>query len=516
MQFAYDRSRTRERVKNRLGVIFKGNEVLGGSTKMQYFMFRRPELHLLDEYLTGTQYDHLPLYVEKHSVLDERKRQPKHIFPLPEIASSIVNGLLTSDDSRLRLTLEDTDKNKKFNDAIDEIKLWPYFNNLIPSLMCNGSAFLKIYSSPMGKIRMRFYNSKSCWPIFNEEGGLSNILIRYIFDTGTVDDKGDRIFKWSQHSLGPEVDVEYDNPTFNPALNDPPEFKIVNRIEHNLGFVQGVWLTTTIFNNENVPDGESYIADSLSFLDSLNYRLSKEDGSIFYNILPFLQAFGMDSKDLKHQYKEETQFGFKILATGRPPDKAGVNFVESSLNGLQLAEAFDLRMLQMLQYILKTVLLDPEKIASHAQSAKAMEALHKPVIQYIKKIRPQIKNGICEALYVVEQLVSSRKGSDLGIELGDTEKAEKKWGEIFGDTPQDIAQKVGYSTTAVSGKILSRRSALKHVAPNFGVEDVDEEEAQIEKETKQEFEDQRLFDEMTQPPTQPKPKPTGEKTSVKA
>ena len=513
MQFAYDRSRTRERVKNRLGVIFKGNKLLGGSAEMQYFMFRKPELHLLDEYLYGTQYDHLPMYMETHSVLDERKRQPKLIFPLPEIACSIINGLLTSKDSRLRFTLEDIEKNKKFNNAIDDIKLWAYLNNLLPSLMCNGSAFLKIYASPKGKVRMHFYNSKSCWPIFDEEGDLDSITIRYIFDTGDVDKNGDRIFKWSQHRLSKDVDIEYDNPLFQPELNAPPVFKEANKIEHKLGFVQGVWLTTTIFNNDNVPDGESYIADSLSFLDSMNYRLSKEDGSIFYNILPFLQAFGMDQQDIKKEYKEETQFGFKILSTGRPPDKAGVNFVESALNGLQLAEAFDLRMLQMLQYILKTVLLDPEKIASHAQSAKAMEALHKPVIQYIKKIRPQIQSGICDALYVVEGLVKSEKVKNIEIAVGDTLNAEKKWGEIFGDTPQDIAQKVGYSATAVGGKILSRKSAIKHIAPNFGVEDVEEEERQIQTETEQEFEDQKLFSEMG-PTTQTKT--TGVKTSGKA
>ena len=516
-KFFYDRSRTKERVRNRLGTILKGGSEFGSSEKMQYFLFRRPELHILDDYLHNRQYNHLEKWVENCNESDDRSTQPKVIFPYPRIATGLLDGLLTSENSRLMFSFEDQKKQQIMKKVVDDVKLWPYFSHLIPSLLCNGSAFLKIFSVSGRKIIIKLYNSKSCWPVFDADGELESVVIRYVFDSGKINEKGEKIYLWSQQSLSKNTDVLYDNPEFSPSLTEPPKFTVVQKIDHNLGFVQGVWLTTTIFDNPSIPDGESFIEDSLDFMDSLNYRLSKEDSTLFYNLRPLLLGYGVDDEDVKDKVAENTDTGFKMYTTNRPPDKATLQFLESAMTGLQLSEQYHIRMMQMIQWILRTVLLDPEKLATHSQSAKAMEALHKPVIQYIKKIRPQIKQGVCDALYLIEKL-SNSKNVKVSNKLpeGITDESEKEWGTIFEDTPVDISQRVGYSSTAVTSKIISRRTATKHLAPTFGVTDPEEEIEQIENETKQEFEDQRLFDEMTQPPTQPKPKPTGEKTSVKA
>ena len=179
-------------------------------------------------------------------------------------------------------------------------------------------------------------------------------------------------------------------------------------MEHNLGFVQGEWLTTSFFLSNGVPDGKSYIESSLPMIDNMNYRLSKEDSAVFYNLFPMLTAYGLNSDDfadIQQGSREETKAkGMNVLATGKPADKAALQFLEGSLTGLQVAETFHQRMFQMLQYSLKTVMIDPDRMAIHAQSGRAMEALYKPVIQYIKKIRPRMKKSICSILDKVEKL----------------------------------------------------------------------------------------------------------------
>ena len=128
-------------------------------------------------------------------------------------------------------------------------------------------------------------------------------------------------------------------------------------MEHNLGFVQGEWLTTSFFLSNGVPDGKSYIESSLPMIDNMNYRLSKEDSAVFYNLFPMLTAYGLNSDDfadIQQGSREETKAkGMNVLATGKPADKAALQFLEGSLTGLQVAETFHQRMFQMLQYSLK-------------------------------------------------------------------------------------------------------------------------------------------------------------------
>ena len=151
-----------------------------------------------------------------------------------------------------------------------------------------------------------------------------------------------------------------------------------------------------------------------------------------------------------------------------------MQFLEGSLTGLQVAEAFHQRMFQMVQYSLKTTMLDPDRMAIHAQSGRAMEALYKPVIQYIKKIRPRMKKSICSILYKVEQ-ISNAYPSNIEIPPGTVQETKKKWGEIFEDTPADLTQKVGAISQAVVTKIISRKTALEKLAPSFSVQNVQEE-----------------------------------------
>ena len=505
--FPYNRGRLQEMARNRIGLIFKGSS-MAGTPRMQNYLYRRVELHLLDDYLNNKAYDHLPPWDPDISdqQMDQRKNQPKLVFPMPEISTGIVNGLVTSDDSRLMFNLDDIELQKNLDRTIEDINLWNYINFILPSLLCNGSTFLKIFKTADNYIMMKRYNSKSCWPTFDGSGKLLSITIRYIYDTGEFDEKDQKIYRWSQQVLGQELDILYDNPIFEPGLDEPPDFKEMGRIEHGLGFVQGVWFTTTLW--DSLPDGQSYIEGSIPFFDSLNYLLSKENSVLYYNLFPLLMGYGIDPDDFEDM-KPENKYsagkikGMNVLSTGKPPDQASLGFLESSMNGLQISESYHQRMLQLIQYSLKSVLLDPERIASHAQSAKAMEALHRPVIQYTKKIRPNLKKGICEVMQIVEDL-SNIYECNIKIPKGTILESDKKWGTIFEDTTADVAQKVGYASNAVLSKIISKKTATKLIAPNFGVENIEEELTQISNEKEEEFEDERLFNEMTTPP-----KPTG-------
>ena len=252
--FFYSRNRLAEMARNRIGFIYKG-ATTPGKSRLERFLYRRIELNLLDDYLNDTAYEHLPPWDGdiSNDQMDQRDTQPKVIFPIPEISTGIVNGLMTSEDSRLQLHLEDEDENKRFQESLEDLEFWDHVNFFLPSLLVNGSTFVKIFNTPEGKLMLKSYNSKSCWPIFDASGELVQITIRYIFDTGKFKETGEKIFAWSQQLLTRTVDILYDNPIFEPGLDDIPEFEEVARTEHNLGFVQGEWLTTSFFLANGVP-----------------------------------------------------------------------------------------------------------------------------------------------------------------------------------------------------------------------------------------------------------------------
>ena len=509
----YNNSRFQEMAKNQVGFVFLGSSRAG--VKIENFLFRSLELNLYNNYLENKQYDHLIPWEPNISSqqMDNRTTQPKVIFPMAEISTGIVNGLLTSEESRLMLSLDDSNKQLNLDDFIDEVQLWNHLSYLMPSFLCNGSAFLSFFTTISDKIKMKFYNSMHCWPQFDGDGELHSILIRYIYDTGELNERGEKIFRWFQMRKDKEKEILYDNPIFHPEINEVPKFTEVERVIHNLGFVQGAWLTTSFF--DAVPDGKSYIRSAIPLMDSMNYRLSKEDSAVFYNLFPLLYAKGMsiddvieDSKEKQGVIKDGAIKGMNILATDTPANKSDMGFLESGMTGLQISENFHIRMLQLMQYTLSTVLLDPEKLAGYAQSAKAMEALHRPVIQYVKKIRPQIKKAICSILDKLEKISNSAK-TEYRLPEGTTKLAEKKWGLIFEDTPADVATKVQSASTAVMSKIISKKTATKHLAPSFGIENVEEELKQIDSESEQELEDQQLMAEMGQPAQSTQPAKMG-------
>ena len=115
--------------------------------------------------------------------------------------------------------------------------------------------------------------------------------------------------------------------------------------------------------------------------------------------------------------------------------------------------------------------------------------LYKPLISEIEHMRDFLEQGLCDLLAKMELL---SKDLDWGIPEGTIENSTKKWGDIFRSTQADTAQKVQSAVSATQGKILSRKTATRHLAPEFGVENVEEELKQIESESQQDMEDELM------------------------
>ena len=183
--------------------------------------------------------------------------------------------------------------------------------------------------------------------------------------------------------------------------------------------------------------------------------------------------------------------GVNVLATSRPANEAQFHFLESALSGLQVAESFHIRNLQLMQYILRTPLLDPERVAGYAQSGTALKALYRPLIERARVVKPLLKENICSLFYKLEQL-SNMYETGFEIDPGTIDESEKTWGDMFSETADDVTQKVGYTVSAVTSKLISRKTGLQHLAKNFEVKNVEEELKNIEQDTADEMENELL------------------------
>ena len=462
-------------------------------------LYRKPILHFYDSYLENCQYDHLEEWSPNLSSqqMDDRKTQPKKVFPLPKIASDLFSSHIVTEESRLNISIEDDDEQENLDDFLEEIMLWPTVGSRLPSYFVNGSMFIRFFITKSKKVVLEGYNTKWCYPVFDDDGELKSLTIRFIYETSEYDKNGQMIWRWSQYKLNKNKDITYDNPVFDKTKNSIPKFKVKHVDQHNMGFVQGVWIKTSV--DAESDDGESLLGGRgvLDYLDDFNYMAGKESSSIFYHLFPILAMYGVYPSDIKQFLKnmsylgEDTVKGINILSTEKPPSSAAMQFLEAAQHGMGYASALQDKNLQLLQHALSIVLLDPERVAAHAQSGSAMKALFAPVVQYIKKKRPFLKKGICSLLYKIEEACKSMNVKE-APKPGTIIDGDKKWGSIFTDTVTDIQVRATYTSQLKLDKIISKKTATKHIAPDFGIKNVEEELKQIEKETQEETESELL------------------------
>ena len=140
-------------------------------------------------------------------------------------------------------------------------------------------------------------------------------------------------------------------------------------------------------------------------------------------------------------------------------------------------------------------MLDPEKMQASAQSGKAMEVMHGPLVELVNEIRPWVEKGLKGLLTkMIDTLITM---NSLGFEtqfvmppdfVPLSTEFTVSWPPIFELTTQDKQQVVSIGLQATNGNIISRDTALKWIQSqgvDFGVEDFDLERQKVD--TQKEF-----------------------------
>jgi hypothetical protein len=469
-------SRTAKRVENNLGIIWDTNV-----SKVK--KVRREELDELDKYYECTQYEHLLEWDEAAAractdgeFIGVRKRAPRINYAFAKTLMSRIASKIVGEKTMPYFMVEE---DPETTDFIQALLKWADFDAKVPEpirrLLNTGSVFMR-FSIMGGVLKLEHFLSKYCYPEFDDAGSLTELRVQYVWtDYDDVDERGKPKEKWYRLDLGEQSDILFDNPEYHPTAM--PEFVEVARVDHGLGFVQGTWLRTC--EDKHEPDGYGMTEDLEDFIDEINYSMSQSSQAVSYNQEPQLSISGLDAEEMDHIIRSSS----KALNLGRDGKAA---FLESNLGGVQVAEEFRTAVRLGIQEVARVVLLDPEKIVGSAQSGKAMEVLHGPMLDLIHELRPVIEKSLVELItkMALATLIMNKRGEELTISIPEGWQPSSldlkvEWPEVFPMTIEDLQKKVATGASAAASRIISEESVTRWLAKDFDIEDVEAEIARI-------------------------------------
>ena len=461
-------TRLQMHAKNNLGVIMQDQGPRGK-------VVRNDKLDLYDSYLDSTQYDDLRPWDEcsrAEEYVPIRSRKPRVIYNLAQVLVNKVTSKLMGESVFPKFTVEDDPEDTEFFRTV--MKACSFRRNLLePIRKClgSGSSFVR-YFLVDGSVIMEWANAKYCYPKFDAKGELSEIEIKYVYeDVNDQDEKGEYRLKWYRLLMNTDSDVLFDNPEYKE--NVEPKFVEVERNDHALGWVQGEWLRTT--KHKFDPDGDSLFGKVLDFIDDLNYSLSQSSQAVQYNQDPQLIVNGIDEEDLSMLIKSSTK-AWNLGKEGK------AEFVESSLKGIETAQATRDDMRTRMLEVVRCVLHDPEKIVGSAQSGAALKLLHGPLVELVDELRtilePLLVNLLTKIALTLLEMNARGEETILQAPAGYQPASldlTVDWPEIFPLTLSDLLQKSQVANTLSMARIISKESLTRWMAPDIGIENIDEE-----------------------------------------
>jgi len=442
---------------------------------------RKPELELYDSYYESRQYEKLADWDNVNeadgSYVPVRKRKPRMQYAFGKVLCARLASKLVGLRTFPSFTVDvDPDTTEYLRLIIKTSRLKANIYEPTKRMLGCGSSLVR-FSIVNGNWKIQNFLAKWCFPEFDTVGNLEFVKIKYVYDDEADRDAKNRPKKkWYRMDLGKFKDILYDNPEYK--ADSDPHFTIKSQADHDLGFVQAEWVKTG--DKSNSIDGDSVLADIMDFIDELNYSLSQSSTAIQYNQDPQLTLQNMDEDEIDKLIRSS----MKAWNLGREGQAA---FLEAGMSGVEAADGFRDKVKLNIQDITRVVMLDPEKIVGSAQSAKAMEVLHGPMVELVEELRPQMEKHLQNLVLKMAftNLILDSRGGDTPVPIPPGYKPQSldlniSWPPIFAPTMQDLQQKVAIAVSAASGNLISREAMTKWLAKDFDIESVEEEVMKID------------------------------------
>lgn len=294
----------------------------------------------------------------------------------------------------------------------------------------------------------------------------------------------------ARHDWSPRDEVDYEPVRVADLRDGAAEWRVREAFPHALGWCPFVWV-------QNQPsddvDGESDYAPltdadgTVSFFDSIDTLFSSTVKGCTSNVDPTLKL-NIPRSQVRDSVVKGSQHA---LVLGKDGD---ADYLELSGSSITVGLATVDRAVRCALEVCSCVLVDPEKISGAAQSAKAIEYIYQPMTAEAWVLRGQYEGGIVRVVDGLRRSASSGRGrlrlpprkvveKDEATQEertrweprrpgGPDAEVEADWPPFFDPTPSDIQAELSGTQAAVGGKqVLSQETAVRRLAPRFGVDD---------------------------------------------
>ena len=427
-----------------------------------------------------------------------RQKRPTAPFHLARAIVDRFTGLLFSETRKPNVEVEgDPDTDDFLHACMEQMRFWARWREARALGGSSGSVLVTVHLK-RGQFVMQSHPSKHVQMLWKDRRSLEprGALVMYSYPKEEFerDPRTGELQPRIVNYLYRRIITEADDTVYKETAVKPNEkltWEVEATARHGLGRFPGAWI-------QNLPDSESEdgvpdCAGIWQTCDTIDRLTSQANKSILLNMDPTLKL-KIDPKEVAMGYGTAVQTGSDtVLRVGT----GDAGYIEITGAGVTQGRELKSELVQDALTVARCVMVEPEKIAGAAQSAKAIEYIYAPMLEKADDLRSQYGDcGVIPILKVVEDL--ARLHHDQEVDLPDGTKGVEKidlppkpngggerklgtggwirlaWGPYFAPTEQDNQIAVNTVVAAVAGEVLDAETGARRVAQIFGVKDPDE------------------------------------------
>ncbi len=466
------------------------------------FPYRTYMIDVYERIKNGTFYDNLkyPFSQELNDANTETisifDRRPSVRYRLAKLVVDDTVSLLFGEGRFPSFECQDEDFRQKLEDISKNLNLKELMLTAATIGSCGSVAiFLKIIN---GKYSFLAKSTKYLTPVFANDDPFRIVLMteKYKVDAESLIDEGYEGINSGEHKEYWIERVWDENQEIRflpyPVKTTEEAEKVVDSDRscvHGLGFVPIVWIKNLNEGNEiSDVDGSCTFEPAIENIIEIDYQLSQSGRGLRYSSDPTL-VIKDPSFDENGTIKKTPT---RALMLGKEGE---AKYVEISGNAAKAV-------LEYVEYVRQLAIenvhgnrANPDKLST-AQSGKAIELLHQPMIWLTDRLRVSYGKGLLELInmirnasikYPIDLLQNSYLSDKSSVidKINVKEIVTLRWPSWFGKTTGDKLQTSSSLKTLIDAGLISQDTAVKSIASDYFITDVDEEISKIKQDKKE-------------------------------
>lgn len=395
-----------------------------------------------------------------------------------------------------------------------------------------GSAAVRIHLSKTGRIHFKYFDTTYLTPTWDDDDpdvlvkveerrrvlGLTLAAAGYAIPKDNL-----RSWYWFLRVWDAQAETWYVPWLVDSDTEDKPHDPVPDEdrtVLHRLGFVPMVWIRN-LHGGDDV-DGGCQWSTVVDDCIQIDYLMSQLGRSLKYQADPFLlikeppvetimnPTNGLAEVDLKGDETAQLAAagdlykGPNSMLTVNSMDGGGAEWLELKGTSAQATTDYCKTLKSAANETIHGNRIDPEKIGAGPRGSKALEMVNNGLVMLADQLRASYgEKGLKQLIAMFVRIVALRpgtvkvKGEVVPTTVGATPLSDLhlNWAHWYSPTPQDLLTQAQGLVAQIKAGFMSRERALKIIASDYDIDDIQAELVLIKEETASEDARRIAFEE---------------------